>query len=287
MQTAKLVLFFMTTPIKRQEPSNNWYVRQEDKKCRGDLFMKNTWKKTGAALLIAGLTVSGTGYALADGGKVTEIIDLSKLDENTVEETPVVPVKEVEETTDTETDVNEDADTETDNVTDSETDKEEGTETDKEDGSKESDQEEATETDELPEIPEGYTAGNLTALAKAYEQAGNPTAKAAIKRNMERSIAKWEAKQPVVETPEEEVKEEAPATEDTTKVEEPVKEEVPVQEEKPAKVKEKNPQAELNAKHKEQREELKTAQKAERDALKEERKAAKEEQKQEKKEKKN
>ncbi|WP_224654513.1 hypothetical protein, partial [Escherichia coli] len=79
----------------------------------------------------------------------------------------------------------------------------------------ESYKEQATETDEneLPEIPEGYTAGNLAALAKAYENAGNQNAKAAIKRNMERSIAKWESKQPVVETPEEEVKEEAPVTE--------------------------------------------------------------------------
>lgn len=242
--------------------------------------MKNTWKKTGAALLIAGLTITGTGYALADE-KEGVVIDLTQLGEETsteaVEETPVVvdsPVKEVEN------------DTETESGTDSETDKEDGsTEADKEDGTNE---EEATETDEneLPEIPEGYTAGNLTALAKAYEQAGNPTAKAAIKRNMERSIAKWESKQPVAETPEEEVKEEAPATEDTTKVEEPAKEET-VTEEAPAKVKAKNPQAELNAKHKEQKDELKAAQKAEREDLKQERKAAKELEKQEKKEKKN
>ena len=48
----------------------------------------------------------------------------------------------------------------------------------------------------LPEIPEGYNAGNLDALGKAYEKVQNPTAKAAIKRNMERSIEKWENKQP-------------------------------------------------------------------------------------------
>lgn len=246
--------------------------------------MQKKWRKTGAALLIAGLTVSGTGYALADGGKVTEIIDLSELNKDAVEESPVTvdsPVKEVVEDVDTETDVDKEADTETDNVTD--------LEADKEDGTTKSDTEEATETDEneLPEIPEGYTAGNLAALAKAYEQAGSPTAKASIKRNMERSIAKWESKQAVVETPEEEVKVEAPVTEDTAKVEEPVKEEAPVQEEKPAKVKAKNPQAELNAKHKVQKEELKAAQKAERETLKAERKAAKELEKQEKKEKKN
>lgn len=242
--------------------------------------MRNKWKKTGVALLIAGLTISGTGYALADGGKVTEVIDLSELGKDTVEESPVSPVKEV---------VNVD-DMETDNVTAPETDEEDATtETDKEDGTAESGKEEATETDknELPEIPDGYTAGNLAALAKAYEKAGNPTAKAAIKRNMERSIAKWESKQPVVETPEEEVKEEAPVTEDTTKVEEPTKEETPVKEEKPAKVKEKNPQAELNAKHKAEREQLKAVQKAEHEAFKAKRKAAKELEKQMKKEKKN
>ncbi|WP_262176982.1 hypothetical protein [Saccharococcus sp. Marseille-Q5394] len=246
--------------------------------------MKNRWKKTGAALLIAGLTIGGTSYALADGGKVTEIIDLSQLNEDKVEKSRVSPVREIVETDDKETN----------NVTASITDQEiAATETDKKDGTSESKKEEATESDknELPEIPEGYTAGNLAALAKAYEQAGSPTAKAAIKRNMERSIAKWESKQPVVEAPKEEVKETAPVTEETPKVEEPkekqVTEKAPVQDEKPANVKAKNPQAELNAKHKEQKETLKAAQKAEREALKEERKAAKELEKQEKKEKKN
>ena len=136
----------------------------------------------------------------------------------------------------------------------------------------------------LPEIPEGYTAGNLVALGKAYEKVQNPTAKASIKRNMERSIEKWENKQskqkllkPETETPEQpEVKEE------------PVKQEAPVKQDKPAKVKqEKAPQAELNAQHKEQRQELKANQKVEREALKAERKADKEQQKQVGKEKKN
>ena len=238
--------------------------------------MQKKWRKTGAALLIAGLTVGGTSYALADGGKVTEVIDLSELGKETV--SPVSPVREVVKADDTETDVITSETNEDDATT--ETDKDETTEADKE---------QATETaeNELPEIPEGYTAGNLAALTKAYEQVDNPNAKASIKRNMERSIAKWESKQPVVETPEKEVKEEAPVTEDTAKVKEPVKEEAPVKEEKPAKVKAKNPQAELNAKHKEEKEALKAAQKAEHEALKAERKAAKEQQKQEKKDKKN
>ncbi|MCM3639035.1 hypothetical protein M3152_15130 [Sporosarcina luteola] len=248
--------------------------------------MKNRWKKTGAALLIAGLTIGGTSYALADGGKVTELVNLKQLNEdNKVEESAVSPVREVVETDDKKTN----------NVTATMTYQENATtETDKEDGTSGAEKEKAAESDknELPEIPEGYTAGNLAALAKAYEQAGSPTAKAAIKRNMERSIAKWESKQPVVEAPKEEVKETAPATEETPKVEEPAKEKqvadkAPAQEEKPAKVKAKNPQAELNAKHKEQKETLKAAQKTEREALKEARKAAKELEKQEKKEKKN
>lgn len=253
--------------------------------------MKNKWKKTSAALLIAGLTIGGTGYALAEGGKVTQAIDLSPLTEDEVEKSPVSPVTAVEKTDDAETNnvTNSDMDVTT------ETDKADvAIETDKADGTTGSEKEEANETDqnELPGIPEGYTAGNLAALAKAYEQAGSPNAKAAIKRNMERSIAKWESKQPVVEAPKEKVKETAPVTEETPKVEEPAKEvkvadKAPVQEEKPANVKAKNPQAELNAKHKEQKETLKAAQKAEREAVKEARKAAKELEKQEKKEKKN
>jgi len=241
--------------------------------------MRNKWKKTGAALLIAGLTISGTGYALAEGGKVTEAIDLSQLGKDTVEEAPVSPVREVVKANDTDKD----------KVTATETDEKDVTkETDKEDGTTESDKE-ATETNknDLPEIPEGYTAGNLAALAKAYEQAGSPTAKAAIKRNMERSIAKWESKHPKVEAPKEEVKVEASATEDAVKVEKPAKEETKVKEEKPAKMKEKNPQAQLNAKHKAEREEMKAVQKAEREAFKAQRKAAKELEKQLKKEKKN
>ncbi|MDN4608526.1 hypothetical protein [Sporosarcina highlanderae] len=252
--------------------------------------MQKKWKKTGAALLIAGLTVTGTGYALADE-KAAEIIDLSQLGKETVEESPVSPVKKIVETT--ETDANkDDADTETSNVTDPETNNEDvTTETDNEESKDESVKVEVTEN-ELPEIPEGYTAGNLAALAKAYEQAGNPTAKAAIKRNMERAIAKWESKQPVLETPEVEVKGEVLVTVESTKVEELVKEDTviektPVQEETQVKVKAKNPQAELNAKHKEQREDLKAVQKAEREVLKQARKAAKELEKQEKKEKKN
>ena len=53
--------------------------------------MQKKWKQTGAALLIAGLTVSGTSYAWADE-KAAEPIDLSQLGKeattDAVENTP-------------------------------------------------------------------------------------------------------------------------------------------------------------------------------------------------------
>ncbi len=218
--------------------------------------MQKKWKQTGAALLIAGLTVTGTSYAWADE-KATEPIDLSQLGKNSTTDV-------VEDLTETVELPKEDS-----VVKEDETDKEV-----KED--------KATEVEEsvLPEIPEGYSAGNLDALGKAYEKVQNPTAKASIKRNMERSIEKWENKQleteaseqPKVEIPEQpEVKEEA------------VKQDAPVKQEKPATVqREKAPQADLNAQHKEQRQELKANQKVEREALKTETKANKEQQQVEK-----
>ncbi|MFS0577102.1 hypothetical protein AB1K83_15800 [Sporosarcina sp. 179-K 3D1 HS] len=235
--------------------------------------MQKKWRKTGAAILIAGLTVTGTGYALATE-KAEEPIDLDQLNadpEAVVIEMPPVTVG---------TSDKEEVVLDEEIVTDEEdTNGEEGT--DKDEVSKE---DEVTENEsDLPEIPEGYTAGNLAALAKAYENVQNPTAKESIKRNMERSIAKWESKQPVTETPEQPESEEKEQPKKETPEQPVVKE--PVKEEKPVKAKPaKSPQAELNAKHKEEKEELKAAQKAEREALKAERKAEKEKQKQEKKE---
>jgi len=226
--------------------------------------MQKKWKQTGAALLIAGLTVTGTSYAWADE-KATETIDLSQLGKDKTTDV-------VEESTETvklpkaESVVKED-------------------ETDKE--VKEVKEDKVTEAEEsvLPETPEGYTAGNLAALGKAYEKVQNPTAKAAIKRNMERSIEKWENKQLKTETSKQP---ETETSEQSEVKEEPVKQEAPVKQDKPAKVEEKkSPQAALNAQHKEQRQELKLKQKAEREALKAERKADKEQQKQVEKEKKN
>jgi hypothetical protein len=229
--------------------------------------MQKKWRKTGAALLIAGLTISGTSYVLAEGGKVIEVVDLKELDKDNVEESPVSPVQEAVKVIDKDPVATKGTDTEIASATLLQSDKVEGSAEDPVESANESTK------DVLPEIPEGYTAGNLAALAKAYEQVQNPNAKASIKRNMERSIAKWESKQSHVE---------APITEEKAKGKESVKKET-VQEEKPASVKPKNPQAELNAQHKEERKELKAAQKAERQAVKAERKAAKEQQKQERK----
>ncbi|WP_203249189.1 hypothetical protein [Sporosarcina beigongshangi] len=238
--------------------------------------MQKKWKQTGAALLIAGLTITGTSYAWADE-KAIEIIDLSQLGKDST------------------TDVADNS-TETETVELPKVESEDNEDKAEDKAQEEVKEDEATTEEEsvLPEIPEGYTAGNLVALAKAYEQVQNPTAKASIKRNMERSIKKWESKQAEAETdeqPELETPEQpetvVPAEQPEVK-EEPVEEEAPVKEEKPTKVKqEKAPQAQLNAQHKAQREELKATQKAEREALKAERKANKEQQKQEGKEKKN
>lgn len=218
--------------------------------------MQKKWKQTGAVLLIAGLTVTGTSYAWADE-KANEPIDLSQLGKNSTTNVVEDPTGKLE-LPKVESVSKED-------------------ETDKE--VKEVNEDKATEIEEsvLLEIPEGYTAGNLVALGKAYEKVQNPTAKASIKRNMERSIEKWENKQLETETPEQpEVTEEAD------------KQEAPLKEDKPARVKqEKAPQAVLNAQHKEQRQELKANQKVEREALKTERKADKEQQKQAGNEKKN
>ena len=45
--------------------------------------MQKKWKQTGAALLIAGLTVTGTSYAWADE-KAIEPIDLSQLGKDSI-----------------------------------------------------------------------------------------------------------------------------------------------------------------------------------------------------------
>lgn len=56
-------------------------------------------------------------------------------------------------------------------------------------------------------VPVGYMANNITALSLNLEKITNPRAKEALQKNIERAIARWEAKnkveEPEVETPEE------------------------------------------------------------------------------------
>jgi len=57
-------------------------------------------------------------------------------------------------------------------------------------------------------VPVGYIANNITALSLNLEKITNPRAKEALQKNIERAIARWEAKNKVeeeteVETPEE------------------------------------------------------------------------------------
>lgn len=201
------------------------------------------WKQTSVALLIAGLAVTGTSYALADE-KENEAIEMTQQENELTSdlvkepiETVQLPVVEKVET---------DKATE-EMATDEKVTEDKATE-DKE-----------VEENVLPEVPEGYTAGNLVALGKAYEKVQNPTAKAAIKRNMERSIEKWENKQsetneqPKVEAPEQP---ETIVPEQTEVKQETVKQEMPSKQEQPAKVKQEKaektekapaPQAQLNA----------------------------------------
>lgn len=220
--------------------------------------MQMKFKKTGAALLVATMTVTGASYAWANEN-LFDTVDLNEVLNQKENETVEAPKTS---TPDTVTPV-------------------------------------VTTGDSVGldiEIPEGYTAGNLAALSKAYENAGNETAKAAIKRNAERAIAKFEAKQAETTEP---IKEEEPKQEDPivqppvteqpkteepvaeTPVEEPVKEE-PV-EEKPVV---EQPKKETKQAEKEARKALQQEQKEERKALqaehKEEKKALKEEHKAEK-----
>ena len=73
-------------------------------------------------------------------------------------------------------------------------------------------------------VPVGYLANNIFALSMNLEKISNPRAKEALQKNIERAIARWEAKQKAEEvptTPEEE-KEETPTPEDETTPEEVV-----------------------------------------------------------------
>ncbi|MEK3978715.1 hypothetical protein MKY37_06405 [Psychrobacillus sp. FSL K6-2836] len=212
--------------------------------------MQMKFKKTGAALLVATMTLTGASYAWANEN-LFDTVDLNEVLNQKETETVEAPK------------------TSTPVVT----------------------------TDDTVgmgiEIPEGYTAGNLAALSKAYENAGNETAKAAIKRNAERAIAKFEASQEeATETPKQEEpkteepvkqppvteqpKTEEPATE--TPVVKPVEEETVVEQPaKETKQAEKEERKALQTEQKEERKALQAEHKAEKKALKEEHKAEKHE----------
>lgn len=202
------------------------------------------WKKTSAALLVATMTLTGAGYAWANEN-LFDTVDLKDVMNPKKKETELTPV-----------------------VTTGDSLQPVAT----------------TEESEGMDIifPEGYPAGNLTALSKAYENAGSETAKAAIKRNAERAIAKFEASQQQ-ETESPEVVEEPVVEKPVEKkpvVEEPAKVEAPKattkKEEKSA---EKEERKALKAEQKEERKALQEEQKEERKALKEEHKAEKHENK--------
>lgn len=218
--------------------------------------MQMKFKKTGAALLVATMTVTGAGYAWANENlfDTVDLNDVLKSKEAETVEAPKTVTPEASTPPATEEKVALDI-----------------------------------------EIPEGYTAGNLAALSKAYENAGNEKAKAAIKRNAERAIAKFEAEQaevpnaPKPEEPKpEEPKQEEPVkeapvedkpVEEKPVVEQPVDKPVVKQPVKDTKHAEKAERKALQQEQKEERKALQEAHKAEKKALKEEHKAEKQQNK--------
>ena len=215
--------------------------------------MQMKFKKTGAALLVATMTVTGAGYAWANENlfDTVDLNDVLKSKEAETVEAPETATPEASTPPATEEKVALDI-----------------------------------------EIPEGYTAGNLAALSKAYENAGNEKAKAAIKRNAERAFAKFEAEQaevPDAPKPEEpkpeepkkvkEVPVEDKQVEEKPVVEQPVEEPVVKQPVKDTKHAEKAERKALQQEQKEERKALQEAHKAEKKALKEEHKAEKQQNK--------
>lgn len=196
--------------------------------------MQMKFKKTGAALLVATITVAGSSYAWANEN-LFDTVDLNEVLNKKETETLEAPKTSTPNT--------------------------------------------ATPvvTEELDiEIPEGFPVGNLAALSKAYENAGNETAKAAIKRNVERAIAKFKAEQtehktvnPVVKP----VKEEPVVKHPTNETKHATKEE-----RKALQQKQKEERKALQAEHKEEKKALEEEHKAE----KQEKKALKEKHKSEK-----
>ncbi|SOC37385.1 DUF2756 domain-containing protein [Ureibacillus acetophenoni] len=254
-------------------------------------------KKTTAAILVAGLTVAGSSLAFANdtifkadeekeeiSAEVTTAADIqpgvimdpsevlkdsTQKDDSTNDETLEVTTKD-DSTKDDSTEEATEDNKETDVVK----------ETDKED----EDHKNETSKSEFPEIPEGYTAGNLVALKQAYENAGNENAKQAILNNAKRAIAKFKEKHDSKEVADLKVKLELVGIQKPGEtIIEPVKQEtvIPSQEttktenEIISKEEQKIEKKELKEQQKAEKKELKEQQKAEKKELKEQQKAEK------------
>lgn len=71
-------------------------------------------------------------------------------------------------------------------------------------------------------VPVGYLANNIFALSMNLEKISNPRAKEALQKNIERAIARWEAKQKLEEVPTTPEEETTPTEEETPTPEEEV-----------------------------------------------------------------
>lgn len=71
-------------------------------------------------------------------------------------------------------------------------------------------------------VPVGYLANNIFALSMNLEKISNPRAKEALQKNIERAIARWEAKQKAEEVPTTPEEETTPTEEETSTPEEEV-----------------------------------------------------------------
>lgn len=71
-------------------------------------------------------------------------------------------------------------------------------------------------------VPVGYLANNIFALSMNLEKISNPRAKEALQKNIERAIARWEAKEKAEEVPTTPEEESTPSEEETTSPEEEV-----------------------------------------------------------------
>lgn len=224
--------------------------------------MKKKWKQAGVAILVTGLTITGATYVWADEENnitTTEKDSEVEVVENSTSKTLESRVTDAQQESTSNTDEVSSTVTEKESTTDPEVIsikdilEEESEEVSKDDNALKEGDKTTEEKSERTQTPKGYTAGNLAALGKAYEKVQNPTAKAAIKRNMERSVENCKNKQ---------MKKEMQNVESSVQTSK-------VQAEETKNVKEKkSPQAQLNEKHREERKELKEKQKAEREALK-------------------